>query len=57
MVDVVKSEGVAAGKPMPERLPLGADILAKIRNKYTTYLEVCKEWESVIASTDMKKKA
>ena len=54
MIDVIKSEGVAAGKPMPERLPLGPDVLAKIRDKYTAYLEVCKEWEDVIASTDIK---
>lgn len=55
MIDVVKGEGVAVGKPMPERLPLGPDVLAKIRDKYTTYLEVCKEWEDVIVSTNIKK--
>ncbi|MCJ1439399.1 hypothetical protein MMC27_008793 [Xylographa pallens] len=55
MIDVVKGEGVAAGKPMPERLPLGPDVLAKIRDKYTAYLEICKEWKIVIVSTDIKK--
>ena len=53
MVDVVKGEGVAEGKSIPERLPLGADILGKVRAKYTKYLEVCDEWESVITSTDL----
>jgi len=54
MVDVVKGEGVAEGKSVPERLPLGSDILGKIRAKYTNYLEVCDEWESVIKSTDLE---
>jgi len=54
MVDVVKGEGVAEGKEMPERLPLGSDILAKIKDKYTKYLEVCTEWEGVITSTDIE---
>ena len=52
MIDVVKDEGVATGKSMPERLPLGADSLGKIRDKYAAYLDVCKEWEDVITSTD-----
>jgi hypothetical protein len=54
MVDVVRGEGVAEGKDMPERLPLGPDILAKIKDKYTKYLEFCTEWEDVITSTDIE---
>jgi len=54
MVDVIRGEGVAEGKEMPERLPLGPDILAKIKDKYTKYLEFCNEWEDVIASTDIE---
>lgn len=54
MIDVVKGEGVAKGKEMPERLPLGRDVLGKIRDKYTGYLEVCREWQGVITSTDIE---
>ncbi|KAF4626142.1 hypothetical protein G7Y89_g12021 [Cudoniella acicularis] len=54
MIDVVKGEGVAEGKEIPERLPLGPDVLGKIRDKYTKYLEFCTEWENVIASTDIE---
>jgi hypothetical protein len=53
MIDVVKGEGFAAGKTMPERLPLGPDALNVIRKKCNATLEVCNEWESVIMSTDM----
>lgn len=52
MVDVVKREGVAKGKTEPLRLPIGKDALATLRNKYEKYLELVKEWEDVITSTD-----
>jgi hypothetical protein len=52
MVDVVKSEGMAAGKPMPKRLPLGKDSLKTIREKCMETLMLCDEWAEVIASTD-----
>jgi hypothetical protein len=51
MIDVVKGEGVAQGKEMPERLPLGADALATARKRMVDYLAVCNEWEDVIRST------
>ncbi|KAH8590717.1 hypothetical protein B0O99DRAFT_598750 [Bisporella sp. PMI_857] len=54
MIDVVKGEGIAEGKEIPERLPLGSDILEKLKNKYTRALEVCREWEGLIASTDIE---
>jgi hypothetical protein len=53
MIDVVKSEGVWEGKEIPERLPLGPDVLEKIRGKYTKYLDFCKEHETLITSTDL----
>jgi hypothetical protein len=53
MIDVVKGEGVAEGKVVPERLLLGSDIFPKIKNKYTKYLEGCDKWEPVITSTDL----
>ncbi|KAF4633900.1 hypothetical protein G7Y89_g4219 [Cudoniella acicularis] len=53
MIDVVKGEGVAEGKELPERLPLGPDVLAKARDRYTKYLELCTEWGGVVMSTDI----
>ncbi|KAF2492811.1 putative hydroxybutyrate dehydrogenase [Lophium mytilinum] len=54
MIDVVKGEGVAAGKAMPERMPVGADALGAIRKKCEDTLAICKEWEEVITSTDFE---
>ena len=52
IIDIVRSEGMAAGKDMPIRLPLGRDALAVIRNKCTETLKICEEWEGLICSTD-----
>ena len=53
IIDVIRAEGMAAGKEMPKRLPLGTDALAGIRNKCTETLKLCEEWENVITSTDI----
>lgn len=55
MLDVVKAEGVAAGKATPERLPLGADALDPMRKKCLDTLALFNEWEEVIRSTDVDK--
>jgi len=52
MIDIVKEEGVAEGKTLPLRLPIGKDALGTLRNKYVKYLELCNEWEDVITNTD-----
>ena len=52
IIDVLKSEGMAAGRPMPPRLPLGPDSLAAIRAKCEATLKICEEWEGLISSTD-----
>ncbi|KAL0940288.1 short-chain oxidoreductase [Colletotrichum truncatum] len=49
--DVVKSEGMASGKPFPIRVPLGLDALAGIRQKCHEQLRLCDEWEQVALST------
>ncbi|KAJ3952101.1 hypothetical protein N0V92_011472 [Colletotrichum tropicale] len=49
--DVVKSEGMAAGKPFPIRVPLGLDALAVVRQKCYEQLRLCDEWEKVALST------
>jgi len=52
MLDVVKGEGVAEGKVMPERLPLGPDVLTTVRKRCVGHLSICNEWEDVIRSTN-----
>ncbi|KAF2871948.1 putative hydroxybutyrate dehydrogenase [Massariosphaeria phaeospora] len=54
MIDVVKGEGVAAGKEMPDRLPLGPDCLATMRKRCVGNLTTCNEWEDVIRSTNVE---
>jgi hypothetical protein len=57
MVDVVRGEGVAVGKSIPDRLPLGPDCLNTMRKKAVGNLATCNEWEDVIRSTDVDKAA
>lgn len=54
IIDVVKSEGMAAGKPMPQRLPMGRDAMATIVQKCEATLQLCKDWENLITSTDVE---
>ena len=53
VIDVVKAEGMAAGKAMPPRMPLGPDALAVLRGKCEATLKICEEWEGLIVSTDL----
>ncbi|CAL8574729.1 hypothetical protein XPA_000682 [Xanthoria parietina] len=52
MIDVVKGEGLAKGKEMPPRLPMGSDALEVVRKKCWETLKTCDEWEKAIKSTD-----
>ena len=52
MIDVVRGEGMAAGKEMPFRLPLGSDGMQVVREKCLGTLKVCDEWQEFIQSTD-----
>ncbi|KAI1385911.1 NAD(P)-binding protein [Hypoxylon trugodes] len=54
MIDLVKGTGVAAGKTLPLRIPLGSDGWARIRTKCEDMVKVCDEWEDVAKSTDLK---
>lgn len=56
MVDVVKGEGVAEGKELPNRLPLGPDCLATMRRIAVENLAICNEWDDVIRSTNRDEK-
>lgn len=52
MVDIVRGEGVAEGKEVPDRLPLGSDALVAIQPKHENMLKQWEEWNDVILSTD-----
>jgi hypothetical protein len=51
ILDIVREEGVAKGKTIPERLPLGSDCLTTMRKRALGNLAICDEWEDVILST------
>lgn len=54
IIDVIKLEGMAAGKALPPRLPMGRDAMAPIVEKCEATLQICKEWENLITSTDIE---
>ena len=43
IIDVVKSKGMAAGKTIPQRLPIGQDSMAAIKKKCEATLKLCEE--------------
>lgn len=56
IVDMVRSEGNAAGKSMPPRFPVGADAVEKIRANCQKKLEICDEWEAFSSDTGLEPK-
>lgn len=52
ILDLVRREGVAEGREIPLRLPLGADVYGDIKAKCEKTLKLLAEWESTIRSTD-----
>ncbi|KAH6880689.1 hypothetical protein B0T10DRAFT_519016 [Thelonectria olida] len=52
IIDLVRGEGVADGKKIPFRLPLGTDCYESIKEKCEGTLRVLDEWKDVINSTD-----
>ncbi|KAJ5465164.1 uncharacterized protein N7458_000850 [Penicillium daleae] len=53
IVDVVKGENEASGKPWPALLPLGSDAVSTIRNKCEQTLRDLEVWEAFAKSTDI----
>lgn len=51
-LDLVRREGVTAGREVPLRLPLGNDVFDDIKAKCEETLKLLNEWETVIRSTD-----
>ena len=54
MIDVLKSEGMAKGKSIPRRVPVGADALQMQRAYAAEMLKNCDEWEELASSTDFE---
>ena len=53
IVDMVRSEGKAAGKTMPPRFPVGADAVEKIRANCLKKMAICDEWEAFSSDTNL----
>lgn len=52
MIDLVKGTGIAQGRTVPLRVPLGTDGWERIKTKCDETLKICSEWEEVAKSTD-----
>lgn len=52
VVDLVRGEGVAKGREVPFRLPLGIDCYDEIKAKCEETLKLLEDWKDVIRGTD-----
>ncbi|KAK0614883.1 hypothetical protein B0T17DRAFT_619732 [Bombardia bombarda] len=50
IIDVIKGEGLAKGRPFPVRVVLGPDSLDAIRQKCNEQLQLCDTWEDMTLS-------
>lgn len=54
MIEIVKGTGMASGKSIPLRVPLGSDGWSRIKAKCEETLKICEDWEDVAKSTDVQ---
>ena len=54
ILDFVLRDGIAKGRKIPFRLPLGVDVYTDMKAKCEETLKLLEEWEPVITSTDHK---
>jgi hypothetical protein len=52
MVDLIRGEGTAAGKPFPEILGLGSDCFDVVKRESEAALARLDKWEEATKSTD-----
>ncbi|KAK4077983.1 hypothetical protein Purlil1_12181 [Purpureocillium lilacinum] len=52
IVDTLTGTGLAAGKELPVRVVLGKDCEQRIRDKFTSTLQILDEWKDAIRNTD-----
>ncbi|KAI0863113.1 NAD(P)-binding protein [Xylaria cubensis] len=54
MIDLINGTGIASGKVVPLRVPLGSDGWERIRAQGESIVKICDDWEEVAKSTDLK---
>lgn len=52
MVDVIKGEGMAKGRTIPWRMPIGCDAVNVVRKRCRETLKTIEDWEDLSTSTD-----
>ncbi|QYT04460.1 hypothetical protein H0G86_011366 [Trichoderma simmonsii] len=52
MIELVKGTGMAAGRQIPLRVPLGSDGWERVKTKCEETIKICEDWEEVAKSTD-----
>ncbi len=52
VVDLVRREGIANGREVPFRLPLGIDCFDEIKAKCEETMKLLEDWKDVIRGTD-----
>ena len=55
ILDIVKQEGVAKGKGIPQHVLLGSDAIHLVSTKLKATLESIEEWKDISLSTDLPK--
>lgn len=55
MIDVVKGEGIAAGREIPTVIVLGSDAHGVIKGACEEVLERLESWKDVTCATDLPK--
>lgn len=55
MIELVKGTGMAEGREVPIRVPLGLDGWERVKTKCEETLKICEDWKDVAASTDFTK--
>ncbi|KAF5253932.1 hypothetical protein FANTH_1257 [Fusarium anthophilum] len=53
MIELVKGIGMAEGRKVPLRVPLGSDSWLRIKTKCEETLQICREWEDLAKSVDI----
>ncbi|KAI0470466.1 hypothetical protein GGR56DRAFT_668205 [Xylariaceae sp. FL0804] len=53
MIELVKGTGMAAGRTVPLRVPLGSDGWGKVKAKCEDTLQICEDWHEVASSIDI----
>lgn len=53
IIDLVRRQGVAEGREVPLRIPLGVDVFDDMKAKCEETLALLEDWGDVIRSTDL----